>query len=331
MAGVRVSEMRARLVGVAYGAAWAGVRRIPEPVGRWVFARVADALWRRRGKGVTRLEANLRRVLGPDASPARIRAVSRAGMRSYMRYFYDFFRLPEMSEQRILANTRDLGTWRILDHLKEGRGVVAALPHMGNYDHAGAYIALSGAPFTTVAERLEPASLFDRFVATREAVGMEVLPLDKGANTVGTLARRLREPRLVCLLADRDLGSTGVEVEFFGEPARVPAGPAALALQTGAALLPASMWYEGRNWVIRVQEEIPVPDSGTRTEKVQAMMQALIKVLETEIAAHPQDWHMLQRVFTADLDPSRAPRREADGQDPDSGTGLPAPDPGPVP
>jgi phosphatidylinositol dimannoside acyltransferase len=191
--------------------------------------------------------------------------------------------------------------------LKAGRGVVIALPHMGNFEQAGAWVVARGAgSFTTVAERLRPESVYEAFVRFRESLGMEVLPLTGGRSPFGTLAQRLRAGKLVCLVSDRDLKETGVEVEMFGEKARI-AATAALAVHTGAALMPVGTWFEGDDWGAHIYEEIPVPESGTLAEKTAVMSQQLARVFETVIAEHPQDWHMLQRVFTADLDPARLP------------------------
>jgi lauroyl/myristoyl acyltransferase len=134
---------------------------------------------------------------------------------------------------------------------------------------------------------------------------MEVLPATGGVSRFGVLAQRLRDGRLVCLLADRDVTGAGIEVDFFGEKARMMGGPAALAVQTGAALMPVTLWYEGACWGAHIYEEIPVPGAGTRQEQIAAMTQQLAAVFERAITAHPQDWHMLQRVFTSDLDPAR--------------------------
>jgi lauroyl/myristoyl acyltransferase len=194
--------------------------------------------------------------------------------------------------------TGDKELFAILD---SGRGVVMALPHMGNYDHAGAWLVHCGHPLSTVAERLKPEKLFERFVAYRESLGFEILPLTGGASSFGTLARRLRQGRPVCLVADRDLSSTGIDVDLFGSAARFPGGPAALAIQTGAALLPVTLWYEGPNWGARVHEEIPVPEDGSRREKTRIMTQGLARAFEAGIAAHPEDWHMLQKVWVEDL------------------------------
>jgi KDO2-lipid IV(A) lauroyltransferase len=156
-----------------------------------------------------------------------------------------------------------------------------------------------------VQERLKPESVYNSFIAFREGLGMEVLPLRGGPSAFGVLARRIREGRTVCLLCDRDLTESGVEVDFFGEKARMAAGPAALAVQTGAPLLPVSLHFTGDGWVAEVGEEISVPPDGNRRAKTAAMTQQLARAFEQAIAAHPEDWHMLQRVFTADLDPAR--------------------------
>jgi KDO2-lipid IV(A) lauroyltransferase len=191
-------------------------------------------------------------------------------------------------------------------YMAAGRGVIFALPHMGNWEHAGAWIVARGAnSFTTVAEVLKPQSVYDKFVAFRESLGMEVLPATGGVSRFGVLAQRLRAGHLVCLLADRDITGAGIEVDFFGEKARMMGGPAALAVQTGAALMPVTLWYEGPYWGARIYEEIPVPGQGTRQEQIAAMTQQLAAVFESAIRAHPEDWHMLQRVFLSDLDPAR--------------------------
>ncbi|MCO6011401.1 phosphatidylinositol mannoside acyltransferase [Actinoallomurus purpureus] len=294
--------MRDEAADAAYALGWAAVRRMPEPVAHEIFMLIAERTWRKHGRGVRQLEKNLRRVVGPEISEQALRDLSRQGMRSYMRYWLEAFRLPAMSRERILSGMRITGIEDLRKDLDEGRGVVAALPHMGNWDHAGAWIALSGVPFTTVMERLRPESLYDRFVAYRASLGMEVLPATGGDGDVfRTLAARLREARLVCLVADRDLTANGVEVEFFGRTAKMPAGPAALAIETGAALRPVTLWYEGREWGVHVHEEIRVPDEGERRDKVRAMTQSLAHVFADGIAAHPEDWHMLQRVWVEDL------------------------------
>ncbi len=286
---------------------------------RRLFATIADALWLRHGRGVRQLESNLRRVIGPKASAEDLRRLSRQGMRSYLRYWLEVFRLPVIPPEEIMARMRMQGDQVevALGHLAAGRGVIFALPHMGNYEQAGAWIVRRGAgSFTTVAERLSSAAVYDKFLAFRESLGMEVLPVlphSGGSGPFDVLAQRLRQGRLVCLVSDRDLSAAGVEVQFFGEAARMAAGPAALAEHTGAALMPVTLWFQGEDWGARIYPEIPVPAAGDEREKIAAMTQDLASVFEQGITEHPRDWHMLQKIFVADLDPARLARRVGAG------------------
>ena len=307
------SAARGRVVAASYALGWWLVCRVPESWGRWAFQQAGDIAWRRQGRGVEILEANLRRVIGPEATGKELRALSRAAMSSYARYWFEVFRLPVISTERIVANTHCVaGKDTALALLAAGRGVVLALPHMGNWDEAGAWIIAEGAGrFTTVAERLEPESLARRFFAFRESLGFEVLPATGGVSRFGILAQRLRDGGLVCLPSDRDITGSGIEVDFFGEKARMMGGPAALAVQTGAALMPVTLWFEGPGWGAHIYDEIPLPAGGSRRDKVLAMTQEVARVFEEGIRAHPEDWHMLQRVFVADLDLARLAAAEA--------------------
>jgi lauroyl/myristoyl acyltransferase len=308
-----MTGVKDRLVAAGYGLGWSVVCRLPESWGRRAFELVADIAWRRQGPHIQVLEGNLRRVLGPDATGAEVRAVSRQSMRSYARYWLEVFRLPVTPTSRVVGNSDVSGHLQdALDNLARGRGVIFALSHMGNWDHAAAFIIAQGAPFTTVMERLKPEALYDKFVAFREGLGMEVLPASGGSvRAFGVLAERLRSGKLICLLTDRDVTGGGIEVDFFGEKARMMGGSAALAERTGAALYPAILWYEGERWGIHVDDEIPGPAEGSRRQKVAEMTQALACSFEAAIRAHPADWHMLQRVFVADLDPDRLPPADA--------------------
>jgi KDO2-lipid IV(A) lauroyltransferase len=309
-----VTSLQERLVDGAYALGWSTVKKLPEPVAVRLGRTVADIAWKRRGKGVQRLESNYARVL-PDATPERLAELSRAGMRSYLRYWMESFRLPAWSEERVRTGFDVKDVHHLTDGLASDKGVILALPHMGNWDLAGAWVTTKlQTPFTTVAERLKPESLYDRFVAYREGLGMEVLP-HSGGTAFGTLARRLRDGGLICLVAERDLSASGVEVEFFGETTRMPAGPALLAQQTGAVLLPVTLWYDDSPVMQgRVHSPVEVPETGNRAEKTSVMTQALADAFATGIAEHPEDWHMLQRLWLKDLDPGKDP----DNKDPDN-------------
>ena len=309
--------MREALTYRLYTAAWAAVRRLPERSAYLLFAVGADLAWRRRGALVRQLEANLRRVR-PAADHATLRTLSRAGMRSYLRYWCDAFRLPDWDADRVVSTVRVEGEEHLRASTGEGaRGVVAALMHMGNWDHAGAWATLTGVPVVTVAERLRPERLYARFLAYRESLGMEILPLTGGERDVlDVLSARLRAGRLVPLLADRDLRSSGVEVDLLGEPATMPPGPAMLALRTGAALHPVSIWHEPSGTpvprlVIRFHDEVPGVTGGTTRERVTAMTQQVADVFGAAITEHPTDWHMLQPLWRADVGPSHATARRA--------------------
>jgi KDO2-lipid IV(A) lauroyltransferase len=294
-----------------YAAGWWLVRRLPERAAYGIFRLVADVMARRDGPAVRRLRANLRRAR-PDADAVELDRLTHEGLRSYLRYWCDAFRLPDWPADRVVSSVRVEGE----DHLRastgEGRrGLVAALMHMGNWDHAGAWATLTGAPVVTVAERLRPERLYERFLAYRRGLGMEILPLTGGdGDLFDTLSSRLRAGRLVPLLADRDLRASGIEVELLGEPTRMPPGPALLALRTGAALHPVSIWHEpapgaGERLVIRFHDPVEPPGSGTTREKVTGMTQEVADVFGDAIRAHPEHWHMLQPLWLADLPAAR--------------------------
>jgi phosphatidylinositol dimannoside acyltransferase len=342
-----MATLRERLSSAAFTAGWDLVARLPESVARGLFNFGADIAWRRQGGGVRVLEGNLTRILGTDRgstptadSPgpgvaktdgdpaaaggpgtavdrtaeegAELRALSREVLRSYARYYLETFRMQTIPDERITTGMHiNFGQADLaLEYLKNGRGVIFALPHMGDFELTGRWIIGYGAgSFTTVAERLKPDAVFQRFLDFRQGLGMEVLPTSGGPHPFGVMAQRLRAGKLVCIVADRDLSDTGVEVDFFGEKALFPAGPASLAVQTGAALMPVACWFEGEDeWGAHIYDEIPVPADGTRKEKAAAMTVAMAAVFEEAIREHPQDWHMLQKVFVRDLDPDRLAR-----------------------
>jgi KDO2-lipid IV(A) lauroyltransferase len=312
-----------RLASAAFSVGWGLVCRLPESVARALFNFGADMAWRREGGGVRVLEGNLVRILRTNSGftetdaefGAELRALSRAVMRSYARYYLEAFRLQIIPDERLQAgmHVNQENVDLTLAHLKNGRGVIYALPHMGDFEQAGRWVILAGAgSIVAPAERLKPESVFQKFLAFREGLGMEIVPTSGGPHAFGVMAQRLRAGKLVTIVADRDLSDTGVEVDFFGEKALLPAGPAALAVQTGAALMPVACSFVGETeWAAHVYEEIPVPASGTRKEKIAAMTQALATVFEQAIREHPEDWHMLQKVFVNDLDPQRLARSRA--------------------
>ncbi|WNV88813.1 phosphatidylinositol mannoside acyltransferase [Umezawaea sp. Da 62-37] len=302
-----------KLTVLGYSAGWKLVRVLPERWVRVVFDFAADRAAKRGGPSTKQLRANLSRVV-PRAGAQELDELVRRSLRSYARYWREAFRLPSMDLDAVYATCDSLvsGQENLDAALAQGTGAVIALPHSGNWDMAGVWLVGHSGTFATVAERLKPESLYQRFIAFRETLGFEVLPLTGGDRAPAkVLAERLRQNKVVCLLADRDLTSTGVPVTFFGEQTMMPAGPAHLAATTGAALLPVGLWFTDDGWVFRIHPPIRV--SGTA--QVGVATQALADVFAADIAAHPADWHMLQKLWLADLPESRqralARRRES--------------------
>jgi phosphatidylinositol dimannoside acyltransferase len=287
----------------AYATGWMAVRAMPEFAARNAFD--AAARYAARNGGPEQLRKNLARVIG--VRPAGVPdALMRASLASYARYWREAFRLPKMNHRKVARQINDAfqGMDNLDAALAAGRGAVVALPHSGNWDMAGMWVVQTHGTFTTVAERLKPESLYRRFIDYRESLGFEVLPLSGSERPpFEVLCERLRNNGLVCLMAERDLTRNGVEVDFFGEPTRMPAGPVKLAIETGAALLPTHCWFEGSGWGFRVQPELDCTSGD-----VGAIVQALADQFARNIAAHPADWHMLQPQWLADLSDARRAR-----------------------
>jgi KDO2-lipid IV(A) lauroyltransferase len=305
-------------IAAVYTFAWRNATKIPEPVLRGLFTLVADLTWLRHGKSVRRMEANYARVR-PDLDAAAVRRLSRAGMRSYMRYFREAFTLQGISPERLQARVRVEGYDEHVRPLVDAGGAASlALGHLGNWDLAGAYGSRYLANVLTVAERLKPDELFQEFVRFRSSIGIHVLPLGNG-DTLGALIRGAKEgSKLIPLLSDRDLTARGIEVDLAGHPARVAAGPALVGLDAGVPVHAVGIIYErlrgarrraaGTPWgiVIRFYPPLPVPDAGLpRDERARLLTQGWVDQLSETIVEHTHDWHMLQRVFLADLGPAR--------------------------
>ncbi len=287
-----------------YAAGWRLVRAAPEFVARNAFS--AGSHFAARNGGPEQLRKNLARVIGvaPEQVPADL---IRASLASYARYWREAFRLPSMDHAELGKRLSVQDIELVWSALEDGRGAVLALPHSGNWDMAGVWLVQNHGTFATVAERLKPESLYRRFLAYRESLGFEVVPLSGGERSpFDVLCDRLRDNGVVCLMADRDLTSNGVQVNFFGEPTRLPAGPAKLAIETGAALLPAHCWFDGDGWGIRVY-----PELDTSSGDIAGITQALADQFARNIARHPADWHMLQPQWLADLSEERRARLEA--------------------
>jgi len=289
-----MNEISSYIAFIAYSFAWRVTRALPKKQAYALFASIAEYLHRKNGKPVQRLRLNYRRVR-PELSSDDLEALVKRGMASYLRYWCDTFRFPSWSPDQTMRTVIVEGESFLRDPLLAGRGVIVSLPHAGNWDHAGAYFCASGAPLVTVAEHLKPERLFRKFLSYRQSIGMEVLDAD--ARSLATLAQRLRNNRLIALVADRDLSSSGVEITFLGAPSKMPIGPALLSIQTKAPLITAFVKYEVDGIRIIFEGEIPIPGEGDQSEKIRSMTQSCADRFGRHITAHTEDWHMLQRIW----------------------------------
>lgn len=302
---------RIDLATAGYLAGWKLVGTMPEAWTASVFARGADRL-SGEGAGMEMLRRNLTRVVGPAGVT---RALVREATRSYARYWHEVFRLPQLAGAPGLLRELDAGVEgraHIDAALDKGRGLILTLPHSGNWDMAGMWLAHHYGGFTTVAERVKPEALYDAFVEFREGLGFEVLPLTGAPTPPFTrLKEVLTAGGIVCLMGERDLAGRGVKVRFFGETTTMPAGPAKLALETGAQLTVAHSWFpsptsRGPRWGFSVSEPVQVTTLAATAQRVADGFAA-------GISKHPQDWHALQPIWPADAQWHAAahPRRRA--------------------
>lgn len=295
---------------------WRLAERTPEPLLRGLLQSGGYLTWLKRNKGVRQLERNLARIR-PELSTKELRRLSRQAMRSYMRYYSEVFKMRSLSADQIRARVRCSGYENIAPLLQSHQSVPMALSHQGNWDLAGAYAGLEIAPVTTVAERLEPAELFQQFLDFRQSLGMKIHALGDEGVFAALLRQTRTGPGIIPLLADRDLSASGVEVELFGLQARVAPGPAALSVASGVPLVPLGIYYEKLSTSRRREAKSPwgivlhfypglEPNRELpRKEQVAELTQRWVLALEDSIRSFPQDWHMLQKVFISDLDPQR--------------------------
>jgi KDO2-lipid IV(A) lauroyltransferase len=297
-------------------AGFAAVRALPSPAAYRLFDLIADVSTRRGGKGVDRLRSNYARVR-PELGERDLDQLVKAGMRSYMRYYCDAFRLADRTEDELAEAVRMVGDEPVRAALAAGTGCVVFLGHMGNWDTAGAWSSGHLAPVTTVVERLEPEEVFRDFLEFRESLGMTIIPLTGSGDPFLALKAAVAQNAFVALLADRDLTRNGVEVDLCGHRARMAKGPAVLSVMTKAPLFTATVWFEdapalpsGKRVVIEMTP-VATPEEGSTRDKVQVMVQACADLLGEAIVRHTEDWHMLQRIFVDDLDDRRTPEPSA--------------------
>ena len=266
----------------------------PERLGRATFDVYTRALHRGLPKLRATVAANLSRVIGRPPDSAVVQAAVREAFALYGRYWYDTFRLLVMPPSEIRKRFVIEDVENLDEGLERGRGAITALPHVGNWDAAGNYMAVAGYKLCAVAEELRPRQVFEQFLRHREALGMRIVPLMSDKRVGFELARLLAEGSVVALVADRDLTGRGVDVEMFGATRKLPAGPALLSLRTGAPLYACSVYTTDDGWVCRIGSPLEIERTGNTRADVTALTRMLAERFERIIAAKPVDWHMFQ-------------------------------------
>jgi KDO2-lipid IV(A) lauroyltransferase len=195
-----------------------------------------------------------------------------------------------------------VGYHHVAESLAAGKGTILALPHLGGWEWAGFWLTqVQHLQVTVVVEPVEPPALFEFFTEFRRKLGMHIVPL--GPSAAGEVLRALKAGHVVCLLSDRDIIGDGVELEFFGETTTLPAGPATLALRTGARLLPVGCYFEGSHGHHAVvQPPVPAEREGRLRADVARVTADLGVRLEELIRAAPEQWHLQQPNWPSDYD-----------------------------
>ena len=274
--------------------AWRLIGVLPERIAYKLANLISDQIYRRQGRGVKRLRSNYQKVM-PELSAVELKKLTKAGMRSYLRYWFDTFRLNKWSKARVIETTFVVRENLLRDPIESKRGCIIALPHSGNWDHAAAYFCSTGIPVTAVVEKLKPEAIFNKFLAYRQSIGIEAISHKE--KTIPILVDRLKAGKLVALVADRDMSRNGIEVNFFGHTAKMPAGPAILALKTGSPLITAYIRYLDAGIEITFDETIKPPICDSEADSIKSITQSMADNFAKRIKASPVDWHMLQRIW----------------------------------
>lgn len=281
---------------LAYSVMWRLIRWLPESTAYRSFEIFGRRFYKRNGKRIERIRENYRKVR-PEIPGDELEQLVQQGIANSMRYWCDTFRISDWSQERTAQTVTTEREELLLGSLANGNGLVVALPHAGNWDHAGLYFCSQGVRVNTVAEHLRPERLFQRFIKHREAMGMRIF--DIKARVTNNLIDVIKSGELVALPADRDLSASGIDVDFFGANARMPAGPALLAVRTGAPLITAYVGYRKSGIHIKFAGPFTSEVAGDERARIVDLTQQLANQFARDISADITSWHMMQRIFIA--------------------------------
>jgi lauroyl/myristoyl acyltransferase len=274
-------------------AEWLGMH-LPRRAGL-AMANLYFRTYYRRAQSQRRVvSANLARVLGHAPDHPLVEVATRECFRLYARYWFETFALRTMPADEVNRRFSVRGLEHVDGALARGTGIVLTLPHMGNWDAAGHWLCVKGYRMTAVAEELRPRSVFELFLRHRRALGMGIVALSEGSRVAETLIRLLSENHIITLVADRDLTGRGVQVEMFGATRLLPAGPAMLALATGAPLCVCAVFTTPEGWHTVIGPPVEIERTGVMRQDVTALTRVIAEGFERFIASAPADWHMFQ-------------------------------------
>ena len=284
-----------------YVAGSAVARWIPEPVA-YGLAQGIGRLGARISKKRATVARNLSRITGEPADSARVQRLVRQAYQSYARYWLETFRLVRADREFFLERVVSPSQGEIDRVCARGKGAIVIVGHLGNWDAAGAWVGARGQALHTVAEVLKPRRMFDFFAEHRARLGMTIFPAQKGVTD--KLVASVEEGAVVAILGDRDLKGTGPLVDFFGEPAHFPAGPAVVALRSGTPLLMGGVYSEilpdGKHgWRIDISEPIELPASDG-PEAIEELTREVARRMEAMVAKRPEEWHVFQPFWPND-------------------------------
>ncbi|MDP8955611.1 MAG: phosphatidylinositol mannoside acyltransferase [Actinomycetota bacterium] len=272
---------------------WLGMR-LPRPVGLTLAAayhRVFFATADRQREVVAR---NLSRVLGHPPDSPIVQAATRECFALYARYWYETFAVRTMPWEEVDRRFSIDGLEHVDRAMEAGRGIIIAAPHMGNWDAGAHWLCTRGYKLAAVAEELKPPEVFDLFFRHRRALGLTIVPLSEGKRVGERLVGLLAENYLIALVADRDLTGRGVDVEMFGATRKLPAGPARLALGTGAPLSVAAAFTTRDGGHCRILPPLEFEPTGDMRSDVTTLTRMIAAAFERFISEAPADWHMFQ-------------------------------------
>lgn len=272
---------------------------LPERMMRGMGRIIGWGMWRRAGDKRQLVAKHMVRASG--AAPKEAEQLARRVFSSYGRYWAEVFWIRPRRRDKFARHADVEGLDILHAAAKEGKGMIFALGHTGNWDAAAAKSWELGYPVVAVAEKLSNRRVRRWFLKVRAAFGIEVLLADKGSGVTRRLLQELRSGGTIALVCDRDMTRDGVEVDFFGEKTTLPAGPVALADRTGAALLPIGCYFkEGRGHRMVVNPPIEIPQLENSDDRISAGTQLLARALEDVIREIPHQWHLTQPNWPSD-------------------------------